>query len=107
MLSVPPHSQLRPRNKLMSDTLEPAGAAATEEDGAIAEKKRLALTYLSEAWQDAEAAGVDPEILAHAALFRAFADLVETYGEEAVAGLAESMPDRIRAFEFSVSRVMQ
>ena len=80
---------------------------STLDDNCIAEKKRLALTYLTEAWEEAASAGVDSEILAHAAMFRAFADLVETYGEEAVAGLAHTLPDRIRAFEFSLSRVVQ
>ena len=50
------------------------------DDRQIAEKKRLALAYLTEAWDGATAEGVDSEILAHAALFRAFADLIETYG---------------------------
>jgi len=77
------------------------------DDVTIAEKKRVALTYLAEAWEEAVAEGVDPEILAHAALFTALADLVSTYGEEAVAGLAERLPERIRAGEFSVDRSVQ
>ena len=79
----------------------------TGEERQIAEKKRLALTYLTEAWDAAAAEGVDPEILAHAALFTALAELIDTYGEEAVAGLAESLPARIRRFEFSVVRSVQ
>ncbi|HZP18597.1 MAG TPA: hypothetical protein VFB16_00160 [Bauldia sp.] len=81
--------------------------SAAAEDLAIAEKKRVALSYLAEAWDSATAEGVDPEILAHAALFTALADLVLIYGEEPVAELARSLPDRIRAFEFSVDRVVQ
>lgn len=77
------------------------------DDKQIAEKKRLALSLLMEAWETARSEGVESEILAHAALFRAFADLVETYGEEAVAGLAQSLPDRIRAFEFTLNRSVQ
>jgi hypothetical protein len=77
------------------------------DDAQIAEKKRLALTLLMEAWEAARAEGVESEILAHAALFRAFADLIETYGEEAVAGLAKTLPDRIRAFEFTLNRSVQ
>jgi hypothetical protein len=77
------------------------------EDNQIAEKKRVALSYLTEAWDGATAEGVDSEIVAHAALFRAFAGLIETYGEEAVAGLAKTLPARIRAFEFSLSRSVQ
>jgi hypothetical protein len=82
-------------------------APPKSDDWTIAEKKRLALTYLTEAWEEASCAGVDSEILAHAALFRAFSDLIETYGEEAVADLAKTLPARIRAFEFSLHRIVQ
>jgi hypothetical protein len=78
-----------------------------QEERAIAEKKRIALAFLTEAWDDALAEGVDPEILAHAALFTALSDLVMTYGEEAVATLANSLSGRIRAFEFSLVRDLQ
>jgi hypothetical protein len=81
--------------------------ARRQEDLAIAEKKRVALTYLTEAWEEALAEGVDSEILAHAALFAALSDLISTYGEEAVAGLAERLPERIRAGEFTVERLVQ
>jgi hypothetical protein len=50
---------------------------------------------------------VAPEILAHAALFVAFADLVATYGEDAVAELARSLPGRIEALEFTLDRATQ
>jgi len=76
-------------------------ASATEEI-TIAEKKRVALAYLSEAWDGAIAEGVDSEILAHAALFTALCDLIATYGEEPVAELAKTLPKRIRALEFTV-----
>jgi len=81
--------------------------ARRQEDLAIAEKKRVALTYLIEAWDEAIAEGVDSEILAHAALFAALSDLISTYGEEAVAGLAQRLPERIRAGEFTLDRQVQ
>jgi hypothetical protein len=81
--------------------------ARRHEDLAIAEKKRVALTYLIEAWDEAVAEGVDSEILAHAALFAALSDLISTYGEEAVAGLAQRLPERIRAGEFTLDRQVQ
>jgi hypothetical protein len=84
----------------MTTTLEET--APTLEDTTIAEKKRVALAYLSEAWDGAIAEGVDSEILAHAALFTALCDLIATYGEEPVAELATTLPKRIRAFEFTV-----
>jgi hypothetical protein len=75
---------------------------AASETLSIAEKKRVALAYLGEAWDGALAEGVDSEILAHAALFTALCDLIATYGEEPVAELAKSLPKRIRAREFTV-----
>ena len=81
--------------------------ALDQEELAIAEKKRVALAYLTEAWDDAISEGVDSEILAHAALFAALSDLVTTFGEDAVAGLAESLPRRIRASEFTLGRSLQ
>ena len=90
---------------MASMTAEPV--KRTSDDHQIAEKKRLALAYLTEAWEAATAEGVDSEILAHAAMFRAFADLIETYGEEAVAGLAKTLPAKIMAFEFSLHRSVQ
>jgi hypothetical protein len=86
-----------------------AGTAAvrSQEEATIAEKKRLALNYLNEAWNGALAEGVDPEILAHAALFTALADLISTYGEDAVAELTKTLPHRVKAMEFSLLRTVQ
>jgi hypothetical protein len=81
--------------------------ARRREDLAMAEKKRVALTYLVEAWDEAIAEGVDSEILAHAALFTALSDLISTYGEEAVADLARRLPERVRAGEFTLNRPIQ
>jgi hypothetical protein len=81
--------------------------ARRQEDMVIAEKKRVALSYLIGAWDEAIADGVDPEILAHAALFAALSDLITTYGEDAVANLAERLPERIRASEFTLGRSVQ
>ncbi len=82
-------------------------APCAKEERSIAEKKRLALNYLSEAWDDAMEEGVDPDILAHAALFTALSDLIAAYGEEAVAEFANNLPKRIRAFEFSIDVTVQ
>ncbi len=77
-------------------------ALAPEDAASIERKKRLALTYLADAWDEAMAEGVEPEIVAHAALFTALCDLIATYGEEAVAELAGTLPRRIKAREFTV-----
>ena len=69
-------------------------------------QKREALVRLSAVWQDALGAGIEPEVLAHAALFTAFGDLVATYGEDAVADFAGRLASRIVAGEFTTSHSM-
>jgi hypothetical protein len=76
------------------------------DDTQIAEQKRAALAYLSEAWDEAVAEGIEPEIMAHAALFTALSDLIATYGEEPVAELVGGLRERIRRSEFTVGRHM-
>ncbi|MBN9432026.1 MAG: hypothetical protein J0I45_06270 [Bosea sp.] len=76
-------------------------------DAEIAEQKRAALAYLTEAWDEAVAEGIEPDIMAHAALFASLSDLIDTYGEDAVAELAVSLPDRIRRGEFTLQRTIQ
>jgi hypothetical protein len=71
------------------------------------EQKRAALGYLNEAWAEARHDGVDGDCLAQASLFAALAELVGTYGEDAVAKFAEGLPSRIRNGEFSVTRAKQ
>jgi hypothetical protein len=71
------------------------------------EQRRAALTYLSEAWAEARIDGIDGDCLAQASLFAALAELVGTYGEEAVAKFVEGVPLRVRHGEFSVSVVKQ
>jgi hypothetical protein len=71
------------------------------------ELKRAALGYLSEAWNEARLDGVDGDCLAQACLFAALAELVSTYGEEAVARFAEGFPARVRNGEFSLARTRQ
>jgi len=71
------------------------------------EQKQTALGYLNEAWAEARHDGVDGDCLAQASLFTAFAELVGTYGEEAVAKLVEGLPARIRNGEFSTRLAKQ
>ena len=66
------------------------------------EQKRAALGYLNEAWAEARHEGVDGDCLAQASLFTAFAELVSTYGEDAVAKCVEGLPNRVRNGEFSL-----
>jgi len=66
------------------------------------EQKQAALSYLNEAWAEALHDGIDGDCLAQASLFAAFAELVNTYGEDAVAKFVEGLPTRIRTGEFSL-----
>ena len=56
------------------------------------EQKQTALSYLNEAWAEARHEGVDGDCLAQASLFTALAELVSTYGEDAVAKFVEGLP---------------
>jgi hypothetical protein len=71
------------------------------------EQKQAALSYLSEAWAEARHDGVDGDCLAQASLFAAFAELVRTYGEDAVAKFVEGLVDRVRNGEFSTALAKQ
>ena len=71
------------------------------------EQKKAALGYLNEAWAEARHDGVDGDCLAQASLFAALAELVGTYGEDAVAKFVEGLPLRVRNGEFSVALPMQ
>jgi hypothetical protein len=66
------------------------------------EQKRAALNYLNEAWAEARHDGVDGDCLAQASLFAALAELVSTYGEDAVSKFAEGLSSRVRNGEFSI-----
>ena len=68
----------------------------------LALQKREAYQRFSAVWQDALGAGIEPDVLAHVALFAALKDLVATYGEAAVADFAERLPARVTAGEFSL-----
>ncbi|WP_040619629.1 hypothetical protein [Rhodovulum sp. PH10] len=84
--------------------MENAVRDTSEDDEVYAdqEQKRAALGHLKEAWADAWAEGIDGDCLAQASLFVALTELVSTYGEDATARFAESLPRRIAAGEFSV-----
>jgi hypothetical protein len=71
------------------------------------EQKQAALGYLNEAWAEARHDGVDGDCLAQASLFAAMAELVRTYGEDAVATFVEGLSVRVRNGEFSVAVMRQ
>ncbi|HEY9012260.1 MAG TPA: hypothetical protein VIN06_14705 [Devosia sp.] len=71
------------------------------------EERQMALEYLAEAWNSAEDDGIESYALAHASLFAALTALVTSHGSEAVALLVEGLPERIRAGEYDLERVIQ
>jgi hypothetical protein len=70
-------------------------------DALIREEKRLtALESQNEAWAEGLSAGIEPEILAEAALATAFAELLRSGGEQAALALLDRMRERVIAGEF-------
>lgn len=66
-------------------------------------EKRIALSYVSAAFAEAELDGLDGDAMVQAALFAAFRHLVEIYGEEPAAVYAEGLPARIRGGGFTTT----
>jgi hypothetical protein len=69
--------------------------------------KQAALRYILDAWEEALHDGIEPEMLANAALFAALADLIGVYGEHAVAKMTTGLSRRIQHGEFTVKRTSQ
>jgi hypothetical protein len=82
-------------------------ASAAYDEHADDAEKRAALSYLNEAWAEARLDGIDGDCLAQASLFTAFAELVTTYGEDAVAKFVEGLPTRVKNGEFSIGSAKQ
>lgn len=68
------------------------------------EQRRIALQIFLDAWDDALAEGVNPDVLASTAIFAALSDMVETYGEESVVELTDGLKDRVRQGEFTLNQ---
>ena len=71
------------------------------------EYKQAALRYILDAWEDGLRDGIEPEMLANASLFAALTDLIETYGEDAVAKMTDGLSRRINHGEFTLNRTTQ
>ena len=66
------------------------------------EESMQALRLILAAWDEGEDTGVAPQMMAYAALFTALSDLIDLYGEDAVAGLARGLEKRVRQGEFTM-----
>lgn len=70
-------------------------------DVLIREEKRLtAVESYEDAWAEGRAAGIEPDIMADAAIATALEELVRANGEAAALTLLERMRDRLVAGEF-------
>ncbi|MEZ5995052.1 MAG: hypothetical protein R3C25_04805 [Hyphomonadaceae bacterium] len=67
------------------------------------ERKGRALELILDAWENALAEGASPEVIASVAIYAALADMVDRYGADAVAEFCESLPERTRRGEFTLS----
>ena len=83
---------------------DPPPFPADSFDSGAADERRAALGFVTEAFAEAILSGLEGDAFAHAALFAAFQELVDVYGEDAVAEFAERLPRRVREGEFSVAR---
>src|SRR5580700_190935 len=96
-----------PAQSLLSFMSHPTSFTIARDPLPDHEQKQAALSYLNEAWAEARHDGVDGDCLAQASLFAAFAELVATYGEDAVAKFVEGLPLRVRNGEFSTTLARQ
>ena len=71
------------------------------------DQKQAALRYILDAWEEALHDGIEPEMLANAALFASLADLISLYGEDAVAKMTAGLSRRIHHGEFTLKRTPQ
>lgn len=87
----------------MSNLTNDNPAMARPEDEDAADLRRIAVSYVDEAFATGRHEGLDGDSLAHAALFAAFRDLVTIYGEDATAVFAETLPAKIKSGAYSLS----
>ncbi|MGL4323045.1 MAG: hypothetical protein ACRCTD_03315 [Beijerinckiaceae bacterium] len=74
----------------------------TEQDRQAADDvQRVATGFITEAFAEGQAIGLDGDAMAHAALCTALRELVATYGEEPVAVFANGLAEKIRHGRYS------
>jgi hypothetical protein len=74
----------------------------SKEEAFFAEQRRAALSLVMDAFTEGRLDGLEGDCLAQAAIFAALKELVDIYGEEAVADFASRLPERVRAGEYSL-----
>ncbi len=66
------------------------------------EARHAALRHIIDAWDEALLSGVKPEQMASAMLYAAITEMVGAHGEEKVADMIASLPERIRCGEYTL-----
>ncbi|MEQ1491744.1 MAG: hypothetical protein ABL932_14470 [Terricaulis sp.] len=66
------------------------------------EKKGRALQLILDAWDTALQEGAEPEVVASVAIYAALADMVDRFGEDAVAEFCSTLPERTKRGEFTL-----
>lgn len=80
--------------------------SAGDLDALVREEKRLtAVESHTEAWADSVSAGIEPEIIAEAALETAFSEFLRSNGERAALLLIDRMREKVIAGDFEPSRM--
>lgn len=77
------------------------------DDMIVHEKMQAALEYQNEAWADGMADGIEPEIIADAAIALAMRETVRIHGERGAEAMLENLRERMLAGEFSPERILQ
>lgn len=77
------------------------------DDLIVHEKMQAALEYQTEAWADGRADGIEPEIIAEAAMLFAMRETVRLQGEDGAEALLDQLRERIASGEFSPNRTLQ
>lgn len=79
--------------------------SASDIDAMIREEKRLtAVESHAEAWAEGLAAGIEPEIIAEAALAITFEELLKCSNEAAAIAILDRIRDRLTAGDFHAER---
>jgi hypothetical protein len=77
------------------------------DDMIVHEKMQAALEYQNEAWADGMADGIEPEIIADAAIALAMRETIRIHGESGAEAMLENLRERMLAGEFSPDRILQ
>ena len=77
------------------------------DDMIVHEKMRAALEYQHEAWADGRADGIEPEIIADAAIAFAMRETIRLHGEAGAEALLKALQERMVAGEFTANKTIQ